>query len=90
MPRDRKMRRYRRIPPVDQSHPASCVFAGSGPPHACISFFVTLLAPQLMNYRKNFRRRELEERPHDAGLLLDILVSHRDKLRRLNPVRRPP
>lgn len=39
----------------------------------------------LANYRKSFRPSGAKNDPDDAGLLLDILVRHRDKLRRLNP-----
>jgi hypothetical protein len=39
----------------------------------------------LANYRKSFRPSGAKDDPHDAGLLLDILIRHRDKLRRLNP-----
>jgi len=39
----------------------------------------------LANYRKSFRPSGAKDDPHDAGLLLDILMRHRDKLRRLNP-----
>jgi transposase len=39
----------------------------------------------LVNYRKSFRPSGAKNDPHDAGLLLDILMLHRDKLRRLNP-----
>ena len=39
----------------------------------------------LANYRKSFRPSGAKDDPHDAGLLLDILLRHRDKLRRLNP-----
>lgn len=39
----------------------------------------------LANYRKSFRPSGAKDDPHDAGLLLDILTQHRDKLRRLNP-----
>lgn len=39
----------------------------------------------LANYRKSFRPSGAKDDPHDAGLLLDILKLHRDKLRRLNP-----
>jgi transposase len=39
----------------------------------------------LANYRKIFRPSGAKDDPHDAGLLLDILTRHRDKLRRLNP-----
>lgn len=39
----------------------------------------------LANYRKSFRPSGAKDDPHDAGLLLDILTRHRDKLRRLNP-----
>jgi transposase len=39
----------------------------------------------LVNYRKSFRPSGAKDDPNDAGLLLDILTLHRDKLRRLNP-----
>ena len=39
----------------------------------------------LVNYRKSFRPSGAKDDPSDAGLLLDILVLHRDKLRRFNP-----
>jgi transposase len=39
----------------------------------------------LANYRKSFRPSGAKDDPSDAGLLLDILTRHRDKLRRLNP-----
>jgi transposase len=39
----------------------------------------------LANYRKSFRPSGAKDDPHDAGLLLDILLRHRDKLRRLDP-----
>jgi transposase len=39
----------------------------------------------LVNYRKSFRPSGAKDDPSDAGLLLDILMLHRDKLRRLNP-----
>jgi len=39
----------------------------------------------LVNYRKSFRPSGAKDDPTDAGLLLDVLVLHRDKLRRLNP-----
>ena len=39
----------------------------------------------LANYRKSFRPSGAKDDPNDAGLLLDILVRHRDKLRRLDP-----
>jgi transposase len=39
----------------------------------------------LANYRKSFRPSGAKDDPHDAGLLLDILMRHGDKLRRLNP-----
>src|SRR5690349_7980351 len=39
----------------------------------------------LANYRKSFRPSGAKNDPDDAGLLLDILIRHRDKLRRLNP-----
>jgi transposase len=39
----------------------------------------------LANYRKSFRPSGAKDDPQDAGLLLDILVRHREKLRRLNP-----
>jgi hypothetical protein len=35
----------------------------------------------LANYRKSFRPSGAKDDPHDAGLLLDILTLHRDKLR---------
>lgn len=39
----------------------------------------------LANYRKSFRPSGAKNDPSDAGLLLDVLGRHRDKLRRLNP-----
>jgi transposase len=39
----------------------------------------------LVNYRKGFRPSGAKSDPSDAGLALDILVRHREKLRRLNP-----
>jgi Transposase len=39
----------------------------------------------LANYRKSFRPSGAKNDPNDAGLLLDILTLHRNKLRRLNP-----
>ena len=39
----------------------------------------------LANYRKSFRPSGAKDDPNDAGLLLDVLMLHRDKLRRLNP-----
>jgi transposase len=39
----------------------------------------------LFNYRKGFRPSGAKSDPSDAGLLLDILIRHGDKLRRLNP-----
>lgn len=39
----------------------------------------------LVNYRKSFRPSGAKNDPSDAGLLLDILLLHRDKLRRFNP-----
>jgi transposase len=39
----------------------------------------------LANYRKSFRPSGAKDDPNDAGLLLDILGRHRDKLRRLAP-----
>lgn len=39
----------------------------------------------LANYRKSFRPSGAKDDPGDAGLLLDILSLHRDKLRRLHP-----
>ena len=36
----------------------------------------------LVNYRKSFRPSGAKDDPSDASLLLDILVLHRDKLRR--------
>jgi transposase len=38
----------------------------------------------LSNYRKSFRPSGAKDDPGDAGLLLDILMLHRDKLRRLS------
>ena len=39
----------------------------------------------LVNYRKSFRPSGAKDDPSDARLLLDILMLHRDKLRRFNP-----
>jgi hypothetical protein len=39
----------------------------------------------LANYRNSFRPSGAKDDPYDAGLLQDILMRHRDKLRRLNP-----
>jgi len=39
----------------------------------------------LANYRKSFRPSGAKDDPSDAGLLLDVLILHRDKLRCLNP-----
>lgn len=39
----------------------------------------------LVNYRKSFRPSGAKDDPGDARLLLDILMLHRDKLRRLEP-----
>src|SRR5215469_2438015 len=39
----------------------------------------------LVNYRKSFRPSGAKDDGSDARLLLDILMLHRDKLRRLNP-----
>lgn len=39
----------------------------------------------LVNYRKSFRPSGAKDDPSDARLLLDVLILHRDKLRRLNP-----
>lgn len=39
----------------------------------------------LVNYRKSFRPSGAKDDPSDAGLLLDILMLHRDKLRQLDP-----
>jgi transposase len=39
----------------------------------------------LVNYRKSFRPSGAKNDPSDARLLLDILLLHRDKLRRFNP-----
>jgi transposase len=39
----------------------------------------------LANYRKSFRPSGAKDDPSDAGLLLDVLLLHRDKLRRLDP-----
>jgi transposase len=39
----------------------------------------------LANYRKSFRPSGAKGDPRDAGLLLDLLTRHREKLRRINP-----
>jgi transposase len=39
----------------------------------------------LANYRKSFRPSGAKNDPSDAGLLLDVLILHRDKLRTLKP-----
>ena len=39
----------------------------------------------LADYRKGFRPSGAKSDPSDAGLLVDLLVRHREKLRRLNP-----
>ena len=39
----------------------------------------------LANYRKSFRPSGAKGDPNDAGLLLDLLTRHREKLRRINP-----
>jgi transposase len=39
----------------------------------------------LANYRKSFRPSGAKSDPSDAGLLLDVLIFHRDKLRTLKP-----
>ena len=39
----------------------------------------------LANYRKSFRPSGAKGDPHDAGLLLELLTRHREKLRRINP-----
>ncbi len=39
----------------------------------------------LANYRKSFRPSGAKGDPHDAKLLLDVLIRHREKLRRLDP-----
>jgi transposase len=39
----------------------------------------------LANYRKSFRPSGAKSDPSDAGLLLDLLVRHREKLRPLHP-----
>jgi transposase len=39
----------------------------------------------LANYRKSFRPSGAKGDPHDAALLLDVLVRHREKLRRIDP-----
>ena len=38
-----------------------------------------------VNYRRGFRPSGAKSDPSDAGLLLDLLVRHREKLRRLDP-----
>jgi hypothetical protein len=37
------------------------------------------------NYRKSFRPSGAKDDPHDARLLLDLLMRHREKLRQLQP-----
>src|SRR3954470_16976799 len=39
----------------------------------------------LANYRKSFRPSGAKGDPNDAGLLLDLLTRHREKLRRITP-----
>jgi transposase len=39
----------------------------------------------LASYRQGFRPSGAKSDPSDAGLILELLVQHRDKLRRLNP-----
>jgi transposase len=39
----------------------------------------------LANFRRSFRPSGAKDDPDDAGLLLDVLTLHRDKLRRLDP-----
>jgi transposase len=39
----------------------------------------------LANYRKSFRPSGAKDDPSDASLVLDMLVHHRDRLRRLSP-----
>jgi transposase len=39
----------------------------------------------LANYRKSFRPSGAKGDPYDAGLLLDLLTRHREKLRRIDP-----
>jgi transposase len=39
----------------------------------------------LASYRRGFRPSGAKSDPSDAGLILELLVHHRDKLRRLNP-----
>jgi hypothetical protein len=39
----------------------------------------------LANYRQGFRPSGAKSDPSDAGLILELLVQHRDKLRRLKP-----
>lgn len=39
----------------------------------------------LANYRKSFRPSGAKDDPNDAGLLLDVLTLHHDKLRQLRP-----
>lgn len=39
----------------------------------------------LVNYRKGFRPSGAKSDPSDAGLLVDLLVRHRERLRRLDP-----
>lgn len=39
----------------------------------------------LANYRKSFRPSGAKDDPNDAGLLVDVLTLHHDKLRKLRP-----
>jgi hypothetical protein len=39
----------------------------------------------LANYRKSFRPSGAKDDPRDAGLLLDLLTRHRERLRCINP-----
>ena len=42
-------------------------------------------ASTLVNYRKGFRPSGAKNDPSDATLLVDLLVRHRERLRRLHP-----
>jgi hypothetical protein len=39
----------------------------------------------LASYRQGFRPSGAKSDPSDAGLILELLLQHRNKLRRLNP-----
>jgi hypothetical protein len=57
-------------------------------PHRCMSEHLVLYPVDpnsLASYRKSFRPSGAKDDPDDASLLLDMLVRHRDRLRRLKP-----